>query len=391
MHQSVLMHADIYKCAKVNHIAHGAFQLHAGLQVLQPHHIAAQQRFGQAVAHIAPRLAQLGHNIHQGRFAHAKCFAQGFGAAALHPHRQVLHRVRADLFGVTAAGFQQALGGGVAFGVDGGCIQRVLGTRQAQKACALFKCLGAKALDLFQLRTGGKRALLLTPSHNIFSGSVGNAGHTGQQRGGRRVQIHANAVHAVFHHTVQRFVQALLGHIMLVLAHAHGLGVNFNQFGQRVLQAARNGNRAAQVDVILRELLRRQLGRRIHRSTGFTDDHILQVQPLFLGQFTDYGGGKLLGFMPGGAVADGHDLHPVFQHHALDGFLGLIHPLEFRHRVYHVGIQHLAGGVHHGNLAAHAVAGVQAHHGFAADGRLQQQLAQILAKHSDGTLGGLGG
>ncbi len=269
------------------------------------HHIAAQQGFGQAVAHIAPRLAQLGHNIHQGGFAHAKCFAQGFGASALHPYRQALHRVRADLFGVTAAGFQQALGGGVAFGVDGGCIQRVLGTRQAQKACALFKCLGAKALDLFQLRTGGKRALLLTPSHNIFSGSVGNAGHTGQQRGGRRVQIHANAVHTVFHHTVQRFVQALLGHIMLVLAHAHGLGVDFNQFGQRVLQAARNGHRAAQVDIILRELLRRQLGRRIHRSTGFTDDHILQVQPLFLGQFTDYGGGKLLGFMPGGAIADG--------------------------------------------------------------------------------------
>ncbi len=95
--------------------------------------------------------------------------------------------------------------------------------------------------------------------------------------------------------------------------------------------------------------------------------------------------------MPGGAVADGHDLHLVFQHHALDGFLRLIHPLEFRHRVYHVGIQHLAGGVHHGNLAAHAVAGVQADHGFAADGRLQQQLTQIIAKHSDGTLGGLGG
>ena len=34
-------------------------------------------------------------------------------------------------------------------------------------------------------------------------------------------------------------------------------------------------------------------------------------------------------------------------------------PLELRHRVDHVRVQHLAGGVHHGHLAAHAVAGVQ--------------------------------
>ena len=55
MDKAVLMHAEIDKGAEVDDIAHGAGQLHAGLEVVQPHDIAAQQGLGQAVADIAPR------------------------------------------------------------------------------------------------------------------------------------------------------------------------------------------------------------------------------------------------------------------------------------------------------------------------------------------------
>ena len=157
---------------------------------------------------------------------------------------------------------------------------------------------------------------------------------------------------------------------MLVLAHADGLGVDFDQLGQRILQTAGNGHSAAQVDVVLGEFLGGQLGRRIDRGTGLADDHILQMQVLFVGQFADDLGGKLLGLMAGRAVADGHDLDAVLQNHRFDNFFRLIHALELGHRVDDVRVQHLAGGVHDGDFAAHAVAGVQAHNCLAADGRL---------------------
>ena len=176
-------------------------------------------------------------------------------------------------------------------------------------------------------------------------------------------------------------------HIVLVLPHADRLGVDLDQLRQRVLQAAGDGHGAAQVDVKLRELLRRQLGRRIHRCARLADDHILQVPIAFLRQLSDDLGGKFLGFVSGSAVADGHDLDTVFQNHRFDDLFGLVNALELRHGVDDVGIQHLAGGVHNGDLAAHAVAGVQPHNGLAADGRLQQKLAQIVAENLDRTLG----
>ena len=274
--------------------------------------------------------------------------------------------------------------------MDGGRIQTVLGLGQPQEARALLIRLGAEALDLFQLGAGGERPLLLAPCHDVFGRGRADTRHAAQQRRRGGVQVHADTVHAVLDHAVQRLVQPLLGHVVLVLADTDTLRVDLDQLGQRVLQAAGNRHGAAQVDIILRELLSGQLGRRIDRGTGLADDHILQVQVLFLGQLADDLGGKLLGLMAGRAVADGHDLNTVVQNHRLDGLFGLIHPLELGHRVDDIRVQHLAGGVHDRHLAAHAVAGVQPHDRFAADGRLQQQLAQVIAKDLDRTLGGSG-
>ena len=176
-------------------------------------------------------------------------------------------------------------------------------------------------------------------------------------------------------------------HIVLVLPDADGLGVDFDELGQGVLQAARNGHRAAQVDVELGELLGRQLAGGVDRGPGLADDHVLQAQAVFGRQLMDDGGGELLGLMAGGAVADGQHLDAVRQDHLLDGALGLVDALELRHGVDDAGVQHFAGGVDDGDLAAHAVAGVQPHDRFAADGRLQQQLAQVVAKDADGPLG----
>ena len=370
MDQPVLVDTQVYECAEINDVAHSAGQFHAGFEVVQPHDVTAQQRLGQAVAHVAARLTQLGDDIVQRRLTHPQRLTQDLGPLDLDNAGQARQLVGADFGGGVAAGIQQGLGGGVALGVDGGRVQAVLRLGQPQEARALLIRLGAKTLDLFQLRTGGERALFLTPGNDILGRGRADARHAAQQRRRGSVQVDADTVHAVLDHAVQRLVQPLLGHIVLVLAHADGLGVDLDQLGQRILQTAGNGHSAAQVNVILGEFLGGQFAGGVDRRAGLADDHILQMQVLFVGQLADDLGSEFLCLVAGRAVADGHDLDAVPQNHRFDNFFRLIHALELGHRVDDVRVQHLAGGVHDGDLAAHAVAGVQAHNRLAADGRL---------------------
>ena len=53
MHQTVAVNADVHKRAEVGHVAHRAAKLHAGLQVLQIHHVAAHQHLRQLITRVA--------------------------------------------------------------------------------------------------------------------------------------------------------------------------------------------------------------------------------------------------------------------------------------------------------------------------------------------------
>ena len=88
MHQAVLVYADVHKSAEVNDIAHGARQLHAGLQVLNGEHVRPQQRRRQLVARVAAGTQQLRHNVAQGRLAHTDLFRGSRVANGLHLFRQ---------------------------------------------------------------------------------------------------------------------------------------------------------------------------------------------------------------------------------------------------------------------------------------------------------------
>ncbi len=63
---------------------------------------------------------------------------------------------------------------------------------------------------------------------------------------------------------------------MLVLADADALGVDLDQLGQRVLQAARDAGGAAQADVDIGHLLRRIFAGGIDRGAGLADHHLLR-------------------------------------------------------------------------------------------------------------------
>ena len=119
--------------------------------------------------------------------------------------------------------------------MDGGVVQYAFTLRHPQKARALLEGLGPQLGNLFDLGAGGKDTIFLPVGHHIFRRGAVQTRHPLQKGGGCGVDIHAYGVDAVLHHAVQGLVQLLLGHVMLILAHADGLGVNLHQLRQGVL------------------------------------------------------------------------------------------------------------------------------------------------------------
>ena len=200
------------------------------------------------------------------------------------------------------------------------------------------------------------------------------AGDACQQRRRGRVHVHADGVHAIFHHGVERAGQLALAHIVLVLAHADRFRINLDQFGQRVLQAARDRHGAAQGHIHVRQFLGGEFGRRIHGRARFRDDDLRHLRfRVLLDQILR----QFIGLARGGAVADRNERHIVLGGQTAQRVQGAI-PVVFRLvRVDHGRVDDFTGGIDHGDLDARAQAGIEAHGGALAGRRGQQQRFQI--------------
>ena len=85
-------------------------------------------------------------------------------------------------------------------------------------------------------------------------------------------------VDAVLDHRIERAGEPGLVDVVLVLADADRLGLDLDQLGQRVLQAARDRDGAAQADVEVGELLGGELGRRIDRGARLRHHHLGELR-----------------------------------------------------------------------------------------------------------------
>ncbi len=175
---------------------------------------------------------------------------------------------------------------------------------------------------------------------------------------------------------------------MLVLADADGLRVDLDQFCQRVLQTAADGDGRPDVDVELGELLRRKFRGGVHRRAGFGHDHVGDGAAGLGLELADGLGGEDLGLLGGRAVADGDDVDVVFLQKLLDGVLRLCVLAVTVGDVDDAGVEDLAGAVDDRGLAAHAVAGVQREDDLVLDRRRHEQRPQVLGEHLDGVLVG---
>ena len=171
---------------------------------------------------------------------------------------------------------------------------------------------------------------------------------------------------------------------MLILSDADGHGLYLHKLGKRVLKPARNGHCRAEVNVIVGKLLGGKLRRGVDGRARLVDDGIA----LAAVQLVEHLDGHLLRLAGGGAVADGNVLHTVFfDKRGEDAYrLRLLSCREGG--VDNGGVEHLAGRVHDGDLAAVAVARVKPHRDLAPDRRLHQKRLEIQGEVFDRALAG---
>ena len=379
MDQAVLMYPDIHKRAEVDHVAHRSCKLHPGLQVLHIQHIGPQDGLGQFIARIPSRFFQFLQHVLQGRQAHADLPGQLFLPVALRPGHDIRNSAVFDGLDVIIQNFQQLLCRVVAFRMDARRVQRVFAVSHPQEARALLEGPGPELRNFLQ-RLPRRDSVLLPVGNNVLCQGGADACHMAQQLRRGRGDLHADLVHALLHHAVQRVGQFILLQVVLILSHTDRLRIDLHQFCQRILHPPCNGDRAALGHVKVREFRCSQLARGINRGPRLRDDHISHTR-----HFRQQRRNELLAFPAGRAVADCDSCYAVLLHKSPDQpCRGCLTVLVARQgKEADTCIQHLAVLVDHSQLAACTETRVHAEGYLALHRRLHQQLMEILAEYAD--------
>ena len=383
MHQAVVVHPHVDECAECGHIGDGSLQDHAGGEVGKLFDAFLEGGGGEFGTGVAPGLVQLGENVGDGGDAEGVVGK----VRRLEPGQD---RGVADQVGhAQAGGFGDAAHHRVGLGVDRGSVERVTAAGDAEEPGALFEGLWPQAGHVFQAGPVGEHPIGVPVGDNVVGDGVGDAGNPSQEGHGGGVEVHPHGVHSVFDHGVQGFRQGGLVHVVLVLAHPNGLGVDLHQLGKGVLEAAGDRDRAPEGHIHVGEFGGRDLGGGVHGSPGFADHDGCGSGAAGLGNEVGDLAGELFGFPAGGAIADGDEVHMVGGAFVGEGLhrmrplvLGLV-------GVHDEGAEHFAGAVDCGAFDAVAVAGVQPQGGALASWGGEQHVLQVAGEDFEGGL--LGG
>ncbi len=296
------MHADVDERAEVGDVGDDALEDHAGFELRELFDAFAERRGLELGSRVAARLFEFLQDVAHGRQAEAlvgvagridrlqrRGIAHHFGHGPLQVRENPLH----DRVGLR---------------VHGGRVERIVAGANSQEARRLLERLRPQSRHGLELVARLERAVRVPVGHDVLGERRRQARDPRQQRSGRRVHVDADGVDAVLDHGVELARELGLADVVLVLAHADRLRVDLHEFGQRILQPARDRDGATDADVDLRELARREFGRRVHRRTGLGHDDLGEPQ---LRMTLDQVGRELVGFARGGAVADADEFHAV--------------------------------------------------------------------------------
>ena len=230
---------------------------------------SAKARGDEAGPRIAPGLGELGEDVPHGRQAEGPVDELP-RVERLQP-RLVAHQ-RAQ---VAAAGGDDAAGEAVGFGMHRRGVERLARRRgcAGSRRIARRPAAPRRGTDE-QVLAAAEGALRVAVGDDRLGERRPEAGDMREQRRRGHVEIDPDRVHRILDHRLQRMPQAVLVDVMLILSDPDGLRIDLDEFGQRVLQTASNGDRSAHSEVEVRELLRREFGGGIDRGARLRDDHL---------------------------------------------------------------------------------------------------------------------
>jgi hypothetical protein len=372
--QAVLVHADVDEGAECGDVGDDPLEHHTGGEVLHLAHVVAETRRLEHGARVAAWLGQLGHDVGQGRLAHAvadvAADVDAIGQRGVADQRAQLD---AEIAG-------DALDQRVALRVHGRSIERMRRVRDAQEAGALLERARPDARHGQQIGSRAERSLHLAVRDDAARHLGRDAGHVRQQRRAGGVERDADLVDARLDHLGQHAAEHRLEHVVLVLTHADRLGLDLDQLGQRILQATRDRDGAADGQVEIRKLLTRGVRRAVHAGPGLAHLHHDEIGDAGVAQHLAH---ERLGLAAAGAVADRDRRRHVPAHE-----LQQLAPRLLAPGVSVAGIdghvaQEATGHVDRGAFAAGAQARIDADDRLLPQRRGQQQISQVLGEHAD--------
>ncbi len=160
--------------------------------------------------------------------------------------------------------------------MDRGVVQGLFGLANPQKTSGLLIGLLTEAGNFEQLLALGKGPLAVAMANDGLGQRLADTRNEAEQGPAGGVEIDADVVDAGFYHLFEGFFQGRLADVVLILADADTLGIDLDQFGQRVLQAAGDGDGAAHGQVEIGELLPSDVRRRVDAGSGLVDHDDLQ-------------------------------------------------------------------------------------------------------------------
>ena len=177
-------------------------------------------------------------------------------------------------------------------------------------------------------------------------------------------------------------------HIVLVLAHTDGLGVNLDEFGQWVLQAPGNARCTAQAHVHVRHFLAGELAGRVNGCASFADDHPLHAAVHVMQAFHQVSG-QFIGLAASCAVANGNQINAMLFAQFSQRVQRSFPVFAWLVREHRGGFNQLARAVDHSDFHTGANAWVQPHDHARTGWCSQQQITQVVCKHLDGDFFGV--
>src|SRR5437899_9189052 len=263
--------------------------------------------------------------------------------------------------------------------MNGSTVQWTFAILDSQKSRSLLKRLITESFDFPKLRTRFEEAVLVPIRHDVLRKFVTYTGYVLQQINRSRIEIDTHSVHTGFNYRAQASLQFSLIDIMLILSDADRFRVCLHQLRQRVLEAARDRNRAAHRHIQLGKLFTRAFGGGIDRGAGLVDDDDKRIQLIL----RDDGSNKRIGLARGGSVADSNTSHVVLLHQVEKSFFGTFEVLLRFRRIDCLVLQKLSCFVDHRNFASRTLAGIDSHDRNMAGRGRKQQGAKILFENFD--------